>query len=99
MTVIAFGLAYAAANWRYSGIIEQLRERLDSMKERLEAKDGQLDEYRERLHLVPAAGSEFSRLTHSELKERALTVVRDLRQWLTADSNKTTIKTIKNGRL
>jgi hypothetical protein len=72
----------AAAKWRYSAIVEQLRERLESMKDRLEAKDGQLDEYRERLHLVPARGSEFSRLTQSELKEKALIFVRDLRRWL-----------------
>jgi hypothetical protein len=75
-------LALAAAKWRYSAIVEQLRERLESMKDRLEAKDGQLDEYRERLHLVPARGSEFSRLTQSELKEKALIFVRDLRRWL-----------------
>jgi len=82
---IAFALAYAAANWRYTGIVEQLRERIESMKERLEAKDGQLDEYRERLHLVPAAGSQFSRLTQAELKDKALNFVRDLRKWLASE--------------
>src|SRR6266542_373589 len=84
LMAVAFALAFAAAKWRYSAIVEQLRERLESIKDRLEAKDDQLDEYRERLHLVPARGSEFSRLTQSELKEKALIFVRDLRSWLAA---------------
>ena len=82
LVAAAFALAYAAANWRYFGVVEQLRARLETLKERLEAKDGQLDEYRERLHLMPAAGSQFSRLTQAELKDKALTFVRDLRRWL-----------------
>ncbi|MFI5398363.1 MAG: hypothetical protein ACHQ9S_22735, partial [Candidatus Binatia bacterium] len=80
--VAVFLLAFAAVRWRYEGVIESLRERVEALKERLEAKDGQLDEYRERLHLVPASGSELSRLTHAELKGKALDLVRDLRQWL-----------------
>lgn len=75
-------LAFAVVRWRYEGLLEVSKERVEALKERLEAKDGQLDEYRERLHLLPASGSEFSRLTHAELKTRALDVVRDLRAWL-----------------
>jgi hypothetical protein len=79
---LVFGIAFAANRWRYQGIIETLKERLDTIKSRLEAKDSQLDEYRERLHLIPASGSEFSRMTHSELKTRALSFVTDARTWL-----------------
>lgn len=69
------GLAYAASRWRYSGIIELLRERLL-------AKDQQLDEYRERLHLAPAHGSEFAKQSHTELQVEALKFVSGLREWL-----------------
>jgi hypothetical protein len=79
-SVVVFSVAFTAIKWRYDGIVENLRERLETMKERLTAKDTQLDEYRERLHLVPASGSEFSRLTHAELKQRTLKLVDDLRK-------------------
>jgi hypothetical protein len=70
-------IAYSASRWKHGAIIELLRERLA-------AKDQQLDEYRERLHLVPAHGSEFSRLTHTELKTETLKFVIGLREWLAA---------------
>ncbi|OIR10465.1 hypothetical protein GALL_77770 [mine drainage metagenome] len=75
--VLVGGVAYAASKWRHGGIIELLRERLA-------AKDQQLDEYRERLHFVPAGGSEFAKLSHSELQTQALKFVGSLREWLAA---------------
>lgn len=69
------GLAYAVSRWRFTGIIELL-------KERLAAKDQQLDEYRERLHLAPAHGSEFAKQSHVELQTEALKFVGNLREWL-----------------
>jgi hypothetical protein len=77
LVVLVSVVAYAASRWRHSGIIETLRERLA-------AKDQQLDEYRERLHLVPAHGSEFAKLSHAELKEQTLKFVSSLRDWLGA---------------
>ena len=73
-TLVA-GLAYAASRWKHGAIIELLRERIV-------AKDEQLDGYREKLHLVPAHGSEFSRLSHKELQAEALKFVSSLREWL-----------------
>jgi hypothetical protein len=73
--VLVGGLAYAASRWKHSAIIELLRERLA-------AKDQQLDEYRERLHLVPAHGSEFSKQSHAELKAAALKLAANMREWL-----------------
>ena len=81
-SALAFVVSFAANKWRYSGIIDNLKERIETYKERLTAKDAQLDEYRERLHLVPASGSEFSKLTHAELKIKTLEVVSKLRSWL-----------------
>lgn len=68
-------LAYAASRWRHGGIIELLRERLA-------AKDQQLDDYRERLHLAPATGSSFSKQSHAELQMEVLKFVESLRDWL-----------------
>ncbi len=88
LILVSFALAYGACRWRYTGVIETLREklglekeRLNAEKDRIKAKDSQLDEYRERLHLVPAQGSEYSKLTHAELKEKALKQVHDIRSW------------------
>jgi hypothetical protein len=81
-SVVMFGIAFAALRWRYEDIVESFRERLETLRQRLEAKDAQLDEYRERLHLLPASGSGFSRLTHLELKQKALQFVEGLRAWL-----------------
>ena len=69
------GLAYAASHWKHGAIIELLRERLA-------AKDQQLDEYRERLHLAPTHGSAFAKLSHAELQKEALKFVCGLRDWL-----------------
>lgn len=82
VTAAMFLLAFGVIRWRYEGIIESFRERIEALKERLEAKDDQLDEYRERLHLIPARGSEFSRLSHAELKGSAIEFVKSLRAWL-----------------
>jgi len=94
--LIAFTIAYAACRWRYSGVIETLREklsfekdRLNAEKDRISAKDDQLDEYRERLHLVPAHGSQYSKLTHAELKEQAMKFVADIRHWFKETEIKT----------
>jgi hypothetical protein len=75
--VLIFALAYAASRWKHGAIIELLRERLA-------AKDQQLDEYRERLHLAPARGSEFAKLSHAELQTEALKFIDSLREWLGA---------------
>ena len=73
--LLIFTFAYAVSRWRYSAIIEMLRERLA-------AKDQQLDEYRERLHLAPSSGSEFGKLSHAELQAEALKFIGILRDWL-----------------
>jgi len=79
-SILVAGLAYAASRWKHNAIIELLRERIV-------AKDEQLDGYREKLHLVPAHGSEFSRLSHAELQKEALRFVSGLREWLAARRN------------
>jgi hypothetical protein len=77
VSILVASLAYAASRWKHGAIIELLRERIA-------AKDEQLDGYREQLHLVPAHGSEFSRLSHAALQVEALNFVSSIREWLGA---------------
>ena len=80
--ILAFGAAFFIARWRYEGIGESLRERIDTLKDRIQGKDEQINEYRERLHLIPADATSYSRLTNNELQQRALKVVTEVREFL-----------------
>jgi len=82
--VLAFSLAYVASTWRYQGIIDLLREQVTSSKNRIEIKDDQISEYRERLHLVPSDTTEFSKLTNKELYDKTINLVQKIRTFLTA---------------
>ena len=39
LSILAFSIAYWASIWRHQGIIDLLKERLSSQKDRIEAKD------------------------------------------------------------
>ena len=79
--VIAFSITYLINLWYYKGVIDSLKEREETYKTQISAKDDLLIEYRERLHLVSASGSEYSSLTHIELKNKTLEFVQKLREW------------------
>ena len=79
--VAAFAAAFVACKWAYGSLLEANKERLEGLKKRLVAKDDQLNDYRERLHLVPANGSEYSKLTHKELQGVVLKLVSNIRAW------------------
>jgi len=85
----AFGLAFAVCRWAYHALHETSKERVEALRERLAAKDELLDEYRERLNLVPSSGNKFSRLTHKELQEQALRFVESLRAWYASSEAET----------
>jgi hypothetical protein len=80
--VLSLGTTFLLARWRYEGIVETNKERIESLKERLESKDELLDDYRQRLHLIPASGSAFSQLSNWDLKQRALNTVAQIRAFL-----------------
>jgi hypothetical protein len=82
LVVIAFSAAFFVGRWRYEAVIEQLRERLTTHKERIDAKSEQLDEYRQRLHLIPADSTSFTHKTNAELQRQALKVVQEIRDFL-----------------
>lgn len=73
--VVIFAAAYGVASWRYGQVIDLLRERIAN-------KDQEIENYREKLHLAQADGNEFTQLTHTELRDRALKFVVSLREWL-----------------
>lgn len=83
ITLILGGLvAFLAMNWAYEARFKLLQDRLLAKQDSLLAKDDQLAEYRERLHLTPASRGGFSRLTHAELKQKALGLVQQIRTFL-----------------
>lgn len=88
-SVAAFGFAYAVCRWAYQAQLDTSKEKLDLLKERLAAKDEQLDEYRERLGLMPSSGSKFAKLSHKELQEYTLKFVAGIRDWFAASESET----------
>lgn len=58
-----------------------LHERMNVLEERLKAKDEQIAEYRQRLHLAPVGQTSYSRLTNAELKQVALRVISGAREF------------------
>ena len=80
--ILAFGAAFVLCREIYTARLENLKNLVTLKDERIAGKDDVLDEYRERLHLVPASGSPFSKMTYTELKDRALTTVAELRDFI-----------------
>ena len=83
--LIAFLVAYAVVRWFYSAQLHEVRERLAGMDERLAAKDVQLAEYRQRLHLAASERFSCSGLSNADLKGSALNWVNQLRESLVLD--------------
>ncbi|WP_433583539.1 hypothetical protein [Paenibacillus amylolyticus] len=82
LLVITFTAVYVIARWRYESIIGTLKERIEGYKDRINSKDEQLNEYRQRLNLVPINQTSYSRLTNIDLKNQALQVVSKIRDFL-----------------
>ena len=80
--VLASTSIFFIVDWHYGGTLQTLTGRIELLKDRIQAKDDQLDDYRERLHLTPASGSKFSKMTHQELKDSTLSLVKKLRDFL-----------------
>ena len=91
--ILAVVIAYFAASWRYDvlndaliikheGIIKKYEAGTQNLRANLQFKEGIIAEYRERLGLISAKGSEVSRMTHAELKDKALSLVSEMRDFL-----------------
>ena len=82
LNIVAFVTAFFSARWRYEAIISILKERIENFKERLGSKDEMLDNYRNRLRLIPSTGTTYSSLSNSKLKKKALDLVSRIRVFL-----------------
>lgn len=94
--LLAIGIAYLAIWWKYTRDISNLREQVKIeernatglrdqaafMEKRLDAKDEQVDEYRNQALRIKASGTAFSKLTNPELKKKSLNTVSHIRQFL-----------------
>ncbi|WP_152599845.1 hypothetical protein [Noviluteimonas dokdonensis] len=74
--VIAVAVAYATARWAFRSVIDQLRAQIDTLEK-------QLDDFRERLGLLPAHGNEYVKLSHADLKDSTLKLVDSVRALVT----------------
>lgn len=91
--ILAVAIAYFLASWRYDtlydaliikhdGIIKAYIVSTQNLRDNILFKEGLITDYRERLGLISAKGSEFSRMTHAELKDKALSLVGEMRNML-----------------
>lgn len=75
-------VGYLIGRWKYQRIVQIKNERIAQKDDQLVAKDDLIAEYRERLHLTPTTDTSYSRLTNNELKQKALEVVSQTRDFL-----------------
>ncbi|MEN8265013.1 MAG: hypothetical protein ABFR82_16320 [Nitrospirota bacterium] len=59
-----------------------LKKDMAVLEKRIRGKEGQLNEYRRRLHLTPAGKSRYSEMTDNGLKQEAFVLVREIREFL-----------------
>jgi hypothetical protein len=85
--LIAFLVAFAVVRWSSALQLREVRKRLAGMDERLAAKDMQLAEYRERLHLATSGRFSYSGLSNLDLRGTALKWVDELRESLALDED------------
>jgi len=85
VALVAFLVAYAVVRWFHTAQLHEVRKRLAGMDERLAAKDVQLADYRQRLHLAASERFSYSGLSNADLKGSALNWVNELRESLVLD--------------
>jgi hypothetical protein len=72
-------VAFFVIRWRYAGIVENKNAQIDALRDRLAAKDEQLQGYRQQLRLVPSDQTVYSLQGNQRLKQDALRVVQGIR--------------------
>lgn len=73
--LLAAALAFVIANYIN-------KERIEALKERLTSKDDQINEYRQRLHLVDTDKTAYSQLTNQELRGASVKLTTHLREYV-----------------
>jgi hypothetical protein len=82
LAVSAFGLAYVAARWKYSSVIESVRASNETLNERLHLKTEQAEQYKERALKYDDKVWEIVESDTSSLSQKALTLVTDIREFI-----------------
>ncbi|CAM0999689.1 Chromosome partitioning protein ParA [Rhodanobacter sp. Root179] len=80
--VVAFGLAYAAAAWKFSAQIEQVKSASDTLRERLQLKTEQADSYRERALKYDDKLLVVAQTDSAGLREKTLMFVGEIRAFM-----------------
>lgn len=82
LAAIMFGLAYLAAKWRFSTIIEQVRATNETLTERLRLRSEQAESYKERALKYDDKIQQVVGSDAVALRERTLDLVKNLRDFI-----------------
>lgn len=82
LAVSMFGLAYVAAQWRYTSVVEQVRASNDTLKERLHLKSEQTEQYKERALKYDEKVWAVVESDTASLTQKALTLVAQIREFI-----------------
>lgn len=82
LAAIMFGLAYLAAKWRFSTIIEQVRATNETLTERLRLRSEQAESYKERALKYDDKIQQVVDSDAVALRERTLDLVKNLRDFI-----------------
>lgn len=82
LAAIMFGLAYLAAKWRFTAVIDQIKASNDALKDRLHLKSEQAESYKDRALKYDEKVQQVVDSNAVALKERTLEVVKNLREFI-----------------
>lgn len=82
LAAIMFGIAYLAAKWRFTAVIEQVKASNETLKERLHLKSDQAETYKERAFKYDEKVMEVVDSSEITLKEKSLDFVKNLREFV-----------------
>lgn len=77
-----FGLAYLAARWRYTTIVEEARAANETLKERLHLKTEQAESYKDRAIKYDQKVWEVVESDSAALRDKALSLVVQIREFI-----------------
>ncbi|MDT3297774.1 hypothetical protein Q4Q57_21975 [Shewanella sp. SP2S2-6] len=82
LAAIMFGLAYLAAKWRFTAVIDQIKASNEALKDRLHLKSEQAESYKDRALKYDDKVQQVVDSDAVALKERTLEVVKNLREFI-----------------
>jgi hypothetical protein len=82
LAAIMFGLAYLAAKWRFTAIIDQTNAAKETLKERLHLKTEQAESYKDRALKYDEKAHQVVDSDEVGLKDKTLEVVKNLRDFI-----------------